>query len=307
MSFLKRKTHKPQAVETIAEPEQGFAQIAFADIDTAIDNKLTAAEWRLWMYLTKIDRYGDKWRDLPAPIEIAVRLGMDRRTVEKAMFRLDELGLYSVRVQKWQGVNSSAARAHDTAQFMKQAKKSRESVKPALDKGGYLAQNAVNLPNERLNNPSTVNLPNERLNNPDRALELLPDNSSSAPHTIKTYSNFIQTLLESERENFEKFVREEWRRLKREEIVSLERFLAKPEDLKSWYERFLKSPVGKEAKKKAIASGRDWQNDPCFIEWIHEAFHRGYEWVHENEADREQRNAFYDWAFAVNAFEGVCL
>jgi len=86
MSLLKRKTHKPQAVETITEPEQGFAQIAFTDIDTAIENKLTAAEWRLWMYLMKIDRYGDKWRDLPAPTEIAVRLGMDRRTVEKAMF-----------------------------------------------------------------------------------------------------------------------------------------------------------------------------------------------------------------------------
>lgn len=307
MSFLKRKTHKPQSVETITEPEQGFAQIAFTDIDTAIDNKLTAAEWRLWMYLMKIDRYGDKWRDLPAPTEIAVRLGMDRRTVEKAMFRLDELGLYSVRVQKWQGVNSSAARAHDTAQSMKQAKKSRETAKPSQDKGGYLAQDTVNLPNEGLNNPSTVNLPNEGLNNPDRAPEPLPDKNFSAPHTIKTYSDFIQTFSEGERENFEIFIREEWKRLRGDEIVSLDRFLAKPEDQQSWHERFLKSPVGKEAKKRAIASGRDWRNAPCFMEWIHEAFNRGYEWVHENEAEREQRRTFYDWAFAVNAFEGVCL
>ena len=137
--------------------------------------------------------------------------------------------------------------------------------------------------------------------------EPINSNASSAPQTIQTYSDLIKTLSEGERENFEKFIREEWRRLKGEEIVSLERFLAKPEDLKSWHEKFLKSPVGKEAKKKVIASGRDWRNDPCFMEWIHEAFHRGYEWVHESEADREQRNAFYDWAFAVNAFEGVCL
>ena len=87
----------------------------------------------------------------------------------------------------------------------------------------------------------------------------------------------------------------------------MERFLAKPEDFKSWRERFLKSPVGKVAKKKVIASGRNWRNDPCFMEWIHEAFHRGYAWVHENAVDRERRNDFYDWAFAVNAFEGVCL
>ncbi len=131
--------------------------------------------------------------------------------------------------------------------------------------------------------------------------------ASSALQTIQTYSDFIQTLSEGERENFETFIREEWRRLKGDEIVSLDRFLAKPEDQQSWHERFLKSPVGKEAKKRAIASSHDWRNDPCFIEWIHEAFNRGYEWVHEDEAEREQRKTFYDWAFAVNAFEGVCL
>jgi len=136
-----------------------------------------------------------------------------------------------------------------------------------------------------------------------------PSNSkdSSAPHTIQTYSDFIQTLSEGERENFETFIREEWRRLKGDEIVSLDRFLAKPEDQQSWHERFLKSPAGKEAKKRAIASSHDWRNDPCFMEWIYEAFNRGYEWVHEDEAEREQRKTFYDWAFAVNAFEGVCL
>lgn len=136
--------------------------------------------------------------------------------------------------------------------------------------------------------------------------------ASSAPHTIQTYSDFIQTLSDSERENFEKFVREEWKRMTTrngqpgEEIVSLERFLAREEDLQNWHQRFLKSPAGKVAKKEAIASTHDWRNDPRFDSWIWEAFNRGYEWIHENEAEREQRRTFCDWAHQVDAYE-VCV
>jgi hypothetical protein len=123
----------------------------------------------------------------------------------------------------------------------------------------------------------------------------------------KSYLEFIRSLSDSERENFEKFVRVEWKQLKGEEIVSLERFLAREEDFKNWHQKFLNSPAGRESKKKAITTGYDWRNDARFNEWIWKAFNRGYEWVHEDETEREQRKAFYDWAFEVNAFEGVCL
>ena len=87
MSFLIRKTHKPQAVETITESEQGFAQIAFIGIDTAIDNKLTSAKLRLWLYLEKVkpSKHTSK--------KLAKRLGTSLRTIEKAINRLAELGL----------------------------------------------------------------------------------------------------------------------------------------------------------------------------------------------------------------------
>src|SRR6476469_8430049 len=113
MGILKRNTYQPQQVESIAEPKEGFAMIDFQDIDKVIEN-LTGAEMKLWLYLQKIDRYGDKWKDLPSPQEFAIRLGLSRRTVEKAAARLDELGLYTFRVGSWQGANSSAARAQQT-------------------------------------------------------------------------------------------------------------------------------------------------------------------------------------------------
>lgn len=128
-----------------------------------------------------------------------------------------------------------------------------------------------------------------------------------------TYQLFINSLSDSERDNFEKFVREEWKILTSrngssgKEIVSLERFLSKPEDRNNWWQKFLKSAAGKASKKEALATLHDWRNDERFDEWIWFAFNRGYEWVHEDEAERALRQAFYDWAFAVNAFEGICL
>jgi hypothetical protein len=126
------------------------------------------------------------------------------------------------------------------------------------------------------------------------------------------YQLFINSLSEGERESFEKFVREEWKKRTAkngqpgEEVISMERFLTREEDLKNWYQRFLNSPLGREAKKKAIAAQFDWRNDPRFEDWIWKAFNSGYLWTQEDEAEREQRYAFYCWAQDTNAYEGVC-
>ncbi len=141
----------------------------------------------------------------------------------------------------------------------------------------------------------------------------IPKAAPNSPQTIHTYSDFKHSLSGSEKENFEKFVREEWKKITSrngnsgQEIISLERFLRKPEDRNEWYERFSKSAAGRVAKSQALATLHDWRSDARFEEWIWFAFNRGYEWVHEDEAEKKLRNEFYDWAFAVNAFEGICL
>jgi hypothetical protein len=140
----------------------------------------------------------------------------------------------------------------------------------------------------------------------NRSPELGSSNGSGCPQTYSDYSNFIQTLSEGERDNFEKFVRVEWKRIKGEEIVSLERFLAREEDIKNWHDRFLNSPAGKEAKKKAITAQFNWRAEPRFDDWIWKAFNGGYLWTQEDEAEREQRYAFWEWAQDTNAYEGVC-
>lgn len=175
----------------------------------------------------------------------------------------------------------------------------RENNSPSLEIDSPVREN--NSPSLESNYPIREN----------KSLKASSDNDFSPSST--TYQLFINSLSDNERETFEKFVREEWKRLTSkngssgEEIVSLERFLSKPEDRNNWWQKFLKSTAGKAAKKEALVTSSDWRNDPRFTEWIWSAFNRGYEWVHEDEAERANRQAFYDWAFAVNAFEGICL
>jgi len=200
------------------------------------------------------------------------------------------LGLYSVRVQKWQGVNSSAARAHETAQAMKQAKKSREAAKPAPAKGGYLAQDAVNLPNERLNNPSMVNLPNERLNNPDRPLQSFKENSSSAPQTIKTYSDFANTLSEGEKESFLEFGKKKASQLPKPPELSLKWIEANWQEL---YALFKSTP---EAVAASITD-TDWTSHPDWENWLAQMREGVPRFVALGTCfDNKMRRAITDWA-----------
>ncbi|MDZ4879081.1 MAG: hypothetical protein CLLPBCKN_008519 [Chroococcidiopsis cubana SAG 39.79] len=278
--------------------------------------QLTRAELGVFYYIRTLDPYGDRDLEIDCS-KVGELLGIHRTSVSRALEELKNKGLIDLEIEKarvrqrinnrkltllsdqengsnheLEEENGSCAPTHSSCADAQQCAPTHKQVRPRTDKCADAQQCAPTHKSEATTQPQ------QELQN------------SSYSHT---YSDFIQTLSDSERENFEKFVRDEWKKLTArngesgEEIVSLERFLAREEDLKNWHQRFLSSAAGKEAKKKAIATSHDWRNDLRFSEWIWEAFNRGYEWVHENEAEREQRKAFYDWAMATNAFEGVCL
>jgi hypothetical protein len=242
------------------------------------------------------------WCDRPLkinPLELAVEWEIPESSVYEAIAKLKEAEVIHINeaeiIISW-STNSQQSLLSDNSESFQDSRMDSEIPECSL-------KNQNGFQDPRMNSEISENC----------SLELSCSNGSSEPHTIQTYSIFINSLSESERENFEKFVRVEWKKLTAkkgepgEEIISLERFLAREEDLKNWHQKFLDSPAGKEAKKKAIATGYDWRIDDRFNDWIWEAFNRGYEWVHESEQEREQRKAFYDWTFATNAFEGVCL
>ncbi len=71
--------------------------------DFLIDAKLTAAEYRLYLYLTKFEADGNNHQDLPEPRTIMERLGINRDTFFVAVARLRELGLFDFRGKRTRG------------------------------------------------------------------------------------------------------------------------------------------------------------------------------------------------------------
>ncbi|MEG5186374.1 hypothetical protein QUB28_21810 [Microcoleus sp. B4-C3] len=58
----------------------------------------------------------------------------------------------------------------------------------------------------------------------------------------------LNELPEPVRAEFEAFIRTEWRKIKREEIRSLHRFLEKPTDFQNWWQKFQQKPAATTAE-----------------------------------------------------------
>jgi|GEM_PF-1942025 len=213
MTKLKRNIRSSQGL-----PEaMGFSMLPHSHSAIAITNRLTGSQFRLWHYLMMVDPFADQTRNgekiyhpIPSPAEIAVAIGASQRTVEKDMKRLEELGLYAKRITQWEGYNTTAEAGKVAATKLKN--KSSICPEPKLEEGGYLTADPAKQPDAALNNREPGYLtadpakqPDAALNNREQGLEPLPDTDSSPPQTIQTYSNFIQTLSEDERESFLNF------------------------------------------------------------------------------------------------------
>ena len=69
--------------------------------DYLIDAKLTAAEYRLYLYLTKLDSEGGaRGAEPPQPKAIMERLGINRDTFFVGIARLKEVGLYDFKARR---------------------------------------------------------------------------------------------------------------------------------------------------------------------------------------------------------------
>ncbi|WP_146141218.1 hypothetical protein [Stenomitos frigidus] len=77
----------------IQKPLQ-FVQILKDLIRYARTLKLTGTQYDRWLYLWKRGPYGDRWVDIPLPVEIAALLSVDPRTVQRAARRLEDCDLF---------------------------------------------------------------------------------------------------------------------------------------------------------------------------------------------------------------------
>jgi hypothetical protein len=238
----------------------------------AITNRLTGSQFRLWHYLMMIDPFADQTRNgekiyhpIPSPSEIAVAIGASQRTVEKDMKRLEELGLYAKRITQWEGYNTTAEAGKAAALSLKN--KSSVCPEPLPDKGGYLTADPAKQPDVALNSRNSGYLTADPAKQPDVALnsrkqqpEPLPDNNSSSPHTLHTYSDFKKTLSEGERENFIEFGKKKAAQLPNPPQLPLKWIEKNFDELRSqWYKSKGQSSPTQNAK---------WETDPRTTDWL---------------------------------------
>jgi DNA-binding MarR family transcriptional regulator len=88
--------HIPEEVKqsSLARHSLGELQINF---DSLIDAKLTGAEYRIYLYLSKLDLLDENFHQMMEPKSIIEKLGINRDTFFVGIARLKELGLYDFK------------------------------------------------------------------------------------------------------------------------------------------------------------------------------------------------------------------
>lgn len=106
-----------------------------------------------------------------------------------------------------------------------------------------------------------------------------------------TSSQSLESLKPEEREKFEKFVREEWKKLGKGEVRNMSVFVS-DNHFNHWYKLFQNSPDGI-SLSRVINGGYKWQEDPRYSFWVKEFTQRDIAWVNEaSGAEREERMSF---------------
>jgi transcriptional regulator with PAS, ATPase and Fis domain len=88
-------------------------------IDYLIDAKLTAAEYRLYLYLTKLDPLNTNFQELTEPREIIERLSINRDTFFVGIAKLKDLRLYDLKekINFSKKLFSSKSNRHQPSEF----------------------------------------------------------------------------------------------------------------------------------------------------------------------------------------------
>lgn len=87
--------------------QTSFVQIPFELINYVRSLKLSGTQYDLWLYLYSRDPYGNRFVEIPSPAEIAVELGVNPRTIQRAAQRLQDADLFDFAIDKWKAKNTT--------------------------------------------------------------------------------------------------------------------------------------------------------------------------------------------------------
>jgi hypothetical protein len=253
-----------------------FAQIPLELIRHVRKLKLSGAEYDLWLYLWELDPFGDRWVEIPTPSEIAKHLNVDRRTIQRASNALQEFGLFEFEIKRWRVKNTTVS---TKTNFASGGKNVRSRT--------ILPTNGSKCPESDQNVPNEANLPTNGSKCRNRPLKSAPSKDSSALQTIQTYTDFTQTLSNSERESFLDFG-----------LKKAARLPNPPELPQKWIEKHFEELRQDWAKQHGIVFNNPvWEGHPLRQEWLDKIHSTGYaSFIIEEGALDKERLEFYKWA-----------
>ncbi|MEG4918708.1 hypothetical protein [Microcoleus sp. B7-D4] len=167
------------------EPQEKelYIQIRDGVADQIIKRGLSRAESKLFFYLLKLVRFGDR----PAKVKVAEILlgaGIGKTAYHAAILKFEKMG--------WFGFTHSDV---EISNFCTPTKKSANAN-----------SNSANANSQSANaNSQSANANSQSANANSEKLKTLPVKGSKTSQTIQTYSYLLQTLSEGQRESFEKF------------------------------------------------------------------------------------------------------
>ena len=233
--------------------------------DKLLQCKLTAAEWRIWCYLVSLDPFGDNGAKF-SPAELMLKCGIKKTAYFKAKAKFQKLGLFDfkdgvTKVINLQGQFSHSAKRCDPSES--HSPKERAPREPDYSQQDKLIGSAnaesqsanaesqsANAESQSANAESqSVNAESQSVNAEFKSSKPASAKDSTTPQTIQTYSDFIKTLSEDQRERFFEFVRKQIKNFPRP-IVDLEAWLAKQNSAgqnrwEVYYQNFLNQQIPK--------------------------------------------------------------
>ncbi len=179
-----------------------------------LNRSLTQSELSVYLWLKTNDPFAEKFIEADTQ-EIANDLGISRRTVQRALVKLQEEKLIDLVINKFKyRMKSKSPKIEDKSETA--TPMSPDDIKIASATPGSSQRHPCRSNDTHVAKVSSVSPPSS---------EIQSGNSFQISKTNKTYLDFKDSLSEEERENFLKFVEKETNNLERP-INDLEAWLA---------------------------------------------------------------------------------
>jgi hypothetical protein len=225
--------------------------------DWIIKNGLSKTESKLFFYFLKLDRFGDKPVRLKVA-EILLATGIGKTAYHAAIAKFEALGWFDfkhtdVTISNQIGLSSSEKRTEKPESRTEKPESRTEKPESRTEKVNQNSEKPENQPPEPL-----------------------PDKPFETPHTIHTYSYFLQTLSDQERESFRKFcerkIRESDFKIEIPSAWLNKHYLEYWEEFKQRYSHLVESPQPFKAERLTLQYLKAFYR----INWKDAAIHNGY-------------------------------